>query len=152
MDQTTGVIISAAIAAVVSIIVNISSGYLSRRKMYAETASSERINWIREMRESTIELISLCETFDSFDSLDREQQLAFNKAKTSIIVHLNPSVYGYGNDNELYGLIADKSYNDIKANRIEIAKLVSTICKDEWDKVKIESGRTKAMRKAARRR
>ena len=124
--------------------------------------------WVKEVRALCMELCAICELFDE-DSIvkDREKLLAFYKARCGLLLHLSPWDI-YTTDNELITLLnpldtkpgpqgeadgvslpedpdrARLDFRLVKANCPRIREVLTSICKMEWDKVKIESGSSKA--------
>ena len=161
-------ITAAAIAGFVSLFIALLTNRRENKQQFSNIVSRERMVWVKEVRALCMDLCALCELYDG-DSILREQEklLAFYKARSGLLLHLSPWNM-YTTDNELITLLnpldhepeklspshmesltdaqerAKKEFQQVKKNCPKIRKLLTKICKMEWDKVKIESGSSKA--------
>ena len=133
-------IIAAAIGAGVSLLVSAIVSIREGSKAFSDKVSSERMAWVKEVRELAATMISICEQYEP-DELTEEQYAAFLNARNGILVRLNPidDEY-YANDHALQCLLDDPNFASTKKNIPVIRYWICTIMKEEWDKFKIESG------------
>jgi hypothetical protein len=83
MDTTISVLVSsvvssAVVAAVISGIISLISTIINHRQskkdLYAQTVSSNRMMWIRDIRRSFVDLIVLCRTINSDEKNERKKK------------------------------------------------------------------------------
>ncbi len=164
-------ITAAVIAGVVSVIIALLTNRREKRQLFSNIVSRERMTWVREVRALCTELCAICEMYDAETIVkEPDKLLAFFKARSGLLLHLSPWNI-YTTDNEMIMLLnpldpepdaprtaqpdappvimdqARLDFQKVKANCPQIRKLLTKICKLEWDKVKLESGSSKAKRK-----
>ena len=136
-------VITALIAAAVSLLVNAVLDIRKVSQFFSNTVSTERMAWIREMRDLSAKMLSICERYDP-SQLPDEQYDAFLNARNGILIRLNPVDTNYPHDKTLHRLLAEPDFAKIKANVPEIRYQLGTILKTEWEKVKVEAGNSMA--------
>lgn len=132
-------VIAALIAAAVSLLVNAVVNIRKTAQFFSNTVSSERMAWIKEMRDLSAKMLSVCEHYDPAQLPD-EQYDAFLNARNGILIRLNPVDTNYPHDKALQRLLAEPDFAAIKANVPEIRYQLGSILKTEWEKVKVEAG------------
>lgn len=132
-------IIAAGIAAGVSLVLSYLVTLKENSRFFSNTVSHERLAWIKEIRDLTVTLFSICERYEA-DELPEEQFSEFLKARNGILIRLNPSYSDYSLDRELHSLLSEPDFTTIKENVPRVRNIIGTILKSEWDKVKIEAG------------
>ena len=168
---TSPQITAAVIAGVVSVLIALLTNRREKRQLFSNIVSRERMEWVRKVRQLCAELCAICALYDADAILgEPEKLLAFHKARSGLLLHLSPWNY-YTTDNEMITLLtpldpepdaqntaetaalpydqndrekAKRDFQLVKANCPQIRKLLTKICKMEWDKVKIESGSSKS--------
>ena len=135
-------IVAAAIGAIVSLALTAVMILKENARFFSNTVSTERMNWIKDIRKLAAELFSVCEQYEA-DTLPEEQRSAFLNARNGILIRLNPDGSGYSLDSQLHRLLSEPDFAAIKTNLAEIRFLLGTILKNEWDKVKIEAGNSR---------
>ena len=132
-------VIAALIAAAVSLLVNAVVNIRKTAQFFSNTVSMERMAWIKEMRDLSAKMLSVCERCDPAQLPD-EQYDAFLNARNGILIRLNPVDTNYPHDKALHRLLAEPDFAAIKANVPEIRYQLGAILKTEWEKVKVEAG------------
>lgn len=132
-------VIAALIAAAISLLVNAVVHIRKASQFFSNTVSTERMAWIREMRDLSAKMLSICERYDPAQ-LPGEQYDAFLNARNGILIRLNPVDTNYPHDQKLQQLLVEPDFTKIKANVPEIRYQLGTILKTEWEKVKVEAG------------
>ena len=136
MSDNLTTIIVALITFIAGLLVN----RQGRAQFFSTTVSKERMVWIKEMRALCAELCAICEQHDTAASMTPEQEAAFLKARSGMLLHLNPPGDQYPSDGKLIELLSPQDFTTVKRNVPQIRKTLISICKNEWDKVKIEAG------------
>lgn len=95
------------------------------KNLFAKTISSERVSWLKDMRELVDNLIS---------ELAKEDKSNVNQYTSKIILRLNPN-----NDEDLINYLKRIEANPNEANIDDIRHKFSVMFKEEWDKVKCEA-------------
>ena len=146
MTEPISIVISALISALISIVTAIFTITQNAKKFYAENSNKDRMPWIEDMREYCVELLTLTALYSSENELTKEDREKFERARQKMLVSLNPQGHGYEKDDELFTLLCG-NFDQVKTNSNKIRSVLSEIIKHERDKMRIESGRTKTMRK-----
>ena len=140
-------IITALIAAVVSIAVNFALNRFKYRDLYARTVTNNRMEWINIWRKSSAELIACCEMIlnnnnllsgkNSPNNYLSELYKEFYIKKENILLRLN---LDEENHKIVYAILEDLNPNNISNEKIkEIEGIVRITLKDEWERVKKEA-------------
>lgn len=146
MTEPISVVISALIAALISILTGFFTISQNAKKFYAEKSAMDRKPWIDEMREYCVELLTICALYSSEEQMTKEERERFEKARQRMLVRLNPIGMGYAKDDALFALLTG-DFAKVKQNGEQIRRILAEIIKHERDKFRIESGRTKNMKK-----
>ena len=142
MTEAVSAVIVAAISAFVAAVVALAVNIQGHEQFFSTTVSTERMNWIRDMRGLCAELFSICEQYDS-GSLPPEQYAAFLRARNGILIRVDPAGWYPQTDDKIIALLSDPDYTKVRDNIPEIRETVRRIFKSEWDKVKIEAGNSR---------
>ena len=137
MTEVYAAIIAGGFAFIAGLLVNAQG----KAQFFSSTVSAERMAWIKDMRELCAELFSVCERYDAGD-LPPEGRAAFLKARNGILIRLDPPGW-YTTDDELLSLLAEPDFGKVRANLPRVRLILTTIIKNEWDKVKIEAGNSR---------
>lgn len=105
----------------------------------------DRKPWIDEMREYCVELLTICALYSSEEQMTKEERERFEKARQRMLIRLNIGM-GYVKDDALFALLTG-DFVKVKQNGEQIRRILAEIIKHERDKLRIESGRTKNMKK-----
>lgn len=132
-------IIAAAVAALVALAVSVITEIREKEHLFADTVSSERMKWIREIRKLSVKLFTVCESCNGTPT--PEQLIAFLEARNGILIRLNPDDAYYSDDQALIPML-EKDFAGVKNDLPQIRKYLMKILKSEWDKVKIEAGKS----------
>ena len=135
MEELSAALIAAAVSLLVSALTNL----WDRSRFFSKTVSGERIAWIREMRDLSAKMLSICERYTQ-DNLPDEKLDAFLETRNGILIRLNPIDTNYPHDQKLQHLLAEPDFASVKANVPEIRYELGTVLKTEWEKVKVEAG------------
>lgn len=135
-------IIAAAIGALVSMALSALMTMKESSRFFSSTVSSERMNWIKDVRQLATELFTVCEQYSANDLPD-EQRKVFLNARNGILIRLNPRGSGYSLDSALHNLLSEPDFGSVKEHLPEIRLMLGTILKNEWDKVKVEAGNSR---------
>lgn len=148
-------VLAAIISAIVSVIIGLVSGILTAHKakmnFYSSTVSKERVAWINQTREIASKLIAFCSAHVE-DNLSLEDMLCFEELRSALIMRISPKEYietkhkYLETDGALIELL-DCEYPDVRKNRYEIRRIVTVICKNEWNRIKAEAGGSKDVEK-----
>ncbi len=140
MNETSVALMSLTISAIISVVVSLLSYYQNFNKNYSETISNERMVWIKETRKLASEFLGFCE---ANDKLDKKNSLDFYRMKNEILVNLNSDGTKYKNDAVIRELLIHSSFEEIRCHLPCIRNAFTEIFKNEWDKSKLEAGRSK---------
>ena len=146
MNENLIEIIVGAICALIGTIVGfISSWFLLKfnyKKMFAETVSKNRMEWINVWRENISKFLACSEILINFDSFDNKYEYIkeFYESRAMIVSRLNMN-------EELHKLMYiqinsinyAKKDNDFFKKRESILELERNILKIEWERVKSEA-------------
>ena len=91
-----------------------------------------------ETEKIAAEFIAICESNETIES---DKLHEFYKLKNLLLLNLNKDDR-YKNDITIISAIENASFDEIKRNLSKIRTAFSDIFKSEWDKAKMESGRT----------
>ena len=144
MSDLVLTLISAAIAAGVSLVISLITRHQTAYTFYSQMVTANRMEWIQAMRDYSARLLMFTETYET---LTEEQAQEFHLVKNQILVRLNPANGSYIKDNEIRKLLENKTYTEIRAASNTLRVLFVELFKDEWDRCKIEAGRNKKMRR-----
>lgn len=139
MDEITVALISLAVSTIVSMILSILVYIQNNHKHYSTTISKERMEWVKETRKFVADFLAICE---KYDTLDEKNSLEYYKLKNLLLLNLN-SAEKYTNDGIIRNAIEDRDFSEVKAALPQIRTAFASIFKSEWDKAKLESGRSK---------
>lgn len=95
------------------------------KNLFAKTISSERVSWLKDMRELVDNLMS---------ELAKEDKSNVNQYTSKIILRLNPN-----NDEDLINYLKEIEADPNEANIDDIRHKFSVMFKEEWEKVKYEA-------------
>ena len=142
-------IIPTIITAVITFIAGLLVNKQGRNQFFSTVVSKERMEWIKEMRVLCTDLCTICETYEHESELPSNERATFLKAKNGMILHLNNTEKKdqqdqFPIDKQLYDMLKDKSFEEIRENVPSIRDKATIIFKTEWDKVKIEAGNSPA--------
>ena len=133
-----GEVIVALVTAVFAFFAGLLVNAQGRTQFFSSTVSKERMAWIYDIRGLCAELFSVCEQYDP-ENLPAEALAAFLKARNGILIRLDPLGW-YITDDELIQLLSEPDFVKVREHLPRIRLLITTILKNEWDKVKIEAG------------
>ncbi len=139
MDEITVALISLAVSTIVSTILSVLVYIQNNQKHYSTTISKERMEWVKETRKFVADFLAICE---KYDTLDEKNSLEYYKLKNLLLLNLN-SAEKYTNDGIIRNAIEDRDFSEVKAALPQIRTAFASIFKSEWDKAKLESGRSK---------
>lgn len=139
MDEITVALISLAVSTIVSTILSVLVYIQNNQKHYSTTISKERMEWVKETRKTAADFLAYCE---QYDTLDEKNSLEYYKLKNLLLLNLN-SAEKYTNDGIIRNAIEDRDFSEVKAALPQIRTAFASIFKSEWDKAKLESGRSK---------
>ena len=139
MDDITVALISLSVSTIVSMILNLLVYTQNNQKHYSTTISKERMEWIKETRKIAADFLAFCERYDA---LDENNSTEYFKLKNLLLLNLN-SAAKYKNDGIIRNAIEKQDFEKVKANLPKIRTAFASIFKSEWDKAKLESGRSK---------
>ncbi len=148
MDEFKSAIIAATISlcgvvlsAVVSFIIGFGTNRYNYNKMFTETVSDRRMEWINIWRENISKFLACAETLHN-KNVNSEKSIEIYKemleARNMVISRLN-------NEEELHALMNkalmnfDYSAENFYEQRDYVLKLVRNILKPEWERVKNEA-------------
>jgi ElaB/YqjD/DUF883 family membrane-anchored ribosome-binding protein len=146
-------IFAALIAGAVALIVGSIKDRQSKNELYAQTVSSNRMEWIKEMRGYIVELIVLRRTINSNEKDERKRErnrIKLERCRANILMRLNPDRTNKdsGIENELrevldeitIELIGKDSLNTESVEKFREAG--EKLLKKAWERVKVEAGET----------
>lgn len=136
MNEVAAALISLAVSTIVSTILSL---LVYIQKHYSTTISKERMEWVKETRKIVADFLAICE---KYDTLDEKNSLEYYKLKNLLLLNLN-SAEKYTNDAIIRNAIEDRDFFEVKAVLPQIRTAFASIFKSEWDKAKLESGRSK---------
>lgn len=139
MNEVAVALISLAVSTIVSTILSILVYIQNNHKHYSTTISKERMEWVKETRKTAADFLAFCE---NYDTLDEKNSLEYYKLKNLLLLNLN-SAEKYTNDGIIRNAIEDRDFSEVKAALPQIRTAFASIFKSEWDKAKLESGRSK---------
>ena len=139
MDEITVALISLAVSTIVSTILSVLVYIQNNQKHYSTTISKERMEWVKETRKFVADFLAICE---KYDTLDEKNSIEYYKLKNLLLLNLN-SAEKYTNDGIIRNAIEDRDFSEVKAALPQIRTAFASIFKSEWDKAKLESGRSK---------
>lgn len=139
MDEVTVAIISLSVSTAVSVGLNLIGYSQNFQKHYSTVISKERMAWVKETRKLAAEFLAFCET-NTY--LDEKKEQEFNKLKNELLLNLNSDGKKYKNDAIIRNSLMKSSFSKIKKDLPEIRAAFINIFKDEWDKSKLEAGRS----------
>lgn len=139
MNEVAAALISLAVSTIVSMILSILVYIQNNHKHYSTTISKERMEWTKETRKIAADFLAFCE---NYDTLDEDNSLEYYKLKNLLLLNLN-SAEKYTNDGIIRNAIEDRDFSEVKAALPQIRTAFASIFKSEWDKAKLESGRSK---------
>ena len=141
MDEFSVAIISLVVSTVASLLVCYFSYRQNFNQHYSATISNERMVWIKETRKLVAEFLMLCETYDK---LDGDSIKEFNRLKNEILLNLNSNADKYPKDEVVRGILtSEKGFSKIKEKAPCLRNAFIELFKNEWDKAKLEAGRSK---------
>lgn len=148
-------VLAAIISALVSVVIGIVSGVLTAQKakmnFYSSTVSKERVEWINQTREIASKLIAFCSAHEE-EKLSAEDMRCFEELRSSLIMRLSPKEYVeqkqkyVQTDGALVDLL-EREYAAVRNSRYEIRRIITIICKNEWNRIKAEAGGSKDIEK-----
>lgn len=139
MNEVAAALISLAVSTIVSMILSILVYIQNNHKHYSTTISKERMEWVKETRKTAADFLAICE---KCDTLDEKNSMEYYKLKNLLLLNLN-SAEKYTNDGIIRNAIEDRDFSEVKAALPQIRTAFASIFKSEWDKAKLESGRSK---------
>ncbi|MBE6715721.1 MAG: hypothetical protein E7573_02265 [Ruminococcaceae bacterium] len=139
MDEITVALISLSVSTIVSMVLNLLVYSQNKQKHYSTTISKERMAWIKVTRKIAADFIAFCE---SHESIDEDSKQEFFRLKNLLLLNLNTDKK-YENDVVIRLYLENLSFEEIKKNIPGIRTAFADIFKNEWDKAKLESGRSK---------
>lgn len=139
MNEVAAALISLAVSTIVSMILSILVYIQNNHKHYSTTISKERMEWTKETRKIAADFLAICE---NYDTLDEKNSMEYHKLKNLLLLNLN-SAEKYTNDGIIRNAIEDRDFSEVKAALPQIRNAFASIFKSEWDKAKLESGRSK---------
>lgn len=139
MNEVTVALITLAVSTIVSTILSILVYIQNNQKHYSTTISKERMEWVKETRKTAADFLAFCERYDY---LDNDNSREYYKLKNLLLLNLN-SAEKYTNDGIIRNAIEDRDFSEVKAALPQIRTAFASIFKSEWDKAKLESGRSK---------
>ncbi len=139
MDEITVALITLAVSTIVSTILSVLVYIQNNHKHYSTTISKERMEWTKETRKIAADFLAFCERYDY---LDNDNSREYYKLKNLLLLNLN-SAEKYTNDGIIRNAIEDRDFSEVKAALPQIRTAFASIFKSEWDKAKLESGRSK---------
>lgn len=140
MDNTTITLISVGASAAVSLIVCFFGYKQNFSQNYSGTISKERMAWIKETRKLVAEFLGFCEANEDIN--DKKAKKRFYRLKNEILLNLNLNGDKYQNDRTIRKILIDNQYPVIRDKVPDIRDAFAKIFKDEWDKAKLEAGRS----------
>lgn len=140
MDEISVALISLGVSTAVSLAIYLLGYKQNFSQHYSTTISNERMVWIKEMRKLSADFLAFCETNDKLNKKNVEE---FNKLKNEILINLNSNAKKYKNDAIIRSSLMKPFFEDIKKDLPEIRNAFIEIFKNEWDKAKLEAGRSK---------
>lgn len=141
MDEISVAIISLVVSTVASLLVCYFSYRQNFNQHYSATISNERMVWIKETRKLVAEFLMICETYDKLDGNNAKE---FNRLKNEILLNLNSDAEKYPLDAVVRNILTgEKNFSKIKEEAPSIRNAFVVIFKNEWDKAKLEAGRSK---------
>lgn len=144
MDELSVALMSLAISTAVSFAVYLLGYEQNLRQHYSSTISNERMNWIKETRELVAKFLGFCE---ANKKLNKNNVHEFYQLKNQILLNLNSNENKYKNDDIIRQSLMKNSFDEIKSDLPNIRNAFIEIFKTEWDKSKLEAGRTKKQAK-----
>ncbi|MBR3768708.1 MAG: hypothetical protein IKL10_10800 [Clostridia bacterium] len=139
MNEVTVALISLSVLTIVSMVLSLLVYIQNNQKHYSTTISKERMEWIKETRKIAADFLAFCE---KYDTLDEKNSLEYYKLKNLLLLNLNSDIK-YTNDVIIRNAIEDRDFTEVKAALPQIRTAFASIFKSEWDKAKLESGRSK---------
>lgn len=151
-SQLWAAIISAGVSIVIGLVSGIFTAQKAKMNFYSSTVSKERVEWINKTREIASELIAFCamHTEDELAPIDVYQ---FEKLRSALLMRISPKVFVENKhkyldtDGEIIGLLEEDNYQKIRDSREDIRRIITVICKNEWNRIRAEAGGTKNIEK-----
>ncbi len=140
MDEISAALISLAVSTAASLVVCFLGYRQNVNQHYSVTISNERVAWIKETRKVVAEFLSLCEAYDELTEDNAEK---FNRLKNEILLNLNSNQNEYPKDAVIRAALLKKDFAEIKKSADSVRNSFADIFKSEWDKSKLEAGRSK---------
>jgi len=141
MEDWLAALIGAIIGAVFGFIASWLTLRFNYHQLFAQTVSSNRMDWINVWRENIAKLLACAEVLHSKKPSDHcKCEKEFFEARAMIIIRLNPKEPKHVLMNKLLEnfdyKINNKNFNTQKEAIIELAQ---SILKPEWERVKKEA-------------
>jgi hypothetical protein len=154
-------LISAIIGGIIALIGVSVRDRQSKNELYAKTVSSDRTEWIKEMRKYLVELIVICRTINSDEKNTRKKEsnrIKLERCRANILMRLNPNpnkdsetekelidalekiIERVGNG--CFNIQCVESVERVRENVKFIEKAGKRLLKDAWERVKAEAGET----------
>lgn len=137
-------LVSGIIGGLIGFIASLLTIQFNYKKLFAETVSKNRMEWINNFREEIGIIISACKNNNDLPS---DKLFEAEKARAKLLTRLNQDVSKAGNEyNKRFADLLSKIDFNVSATQQlidELIKLTRNILEPEWQRVKIEAKGTK---------